>query len=368
MARNLHAEITARILAKLEAGVAPWRQSWSSKGTGAMPRNAITGRAYSGANVPLLWIAQQENAYESARWLTFKQALEAGGSVRKGERGSQIIFVSTIEREDEETGKLRRIPFLKAYTVFNVAQCDGLPAGLQPVAVAVNPGQRDELAQEFLASTGAEIRHGEGRAYYRRDLDFINLPAFETFVSSDAYYGTAFHELAHWTGADRRLNRTKGKRFGDQEYTYEELVAELSAAFLSAEFGFDNDDDAASYLACWIKFLKDHETAFVAAASDASKAVTYLRGLALAEPADAEERAAEEVAAPALPVAARTVAAAPIVLLAETAEERARRLNAALGALQGRRRQARAVQDFDMSALPLFGDQSRQIDLFAPRG
>lgn len=304
MTRNLHAEITARIVAKLREGVAPWRQPWSTKGNGAMPRNAVTGRAYSGANVPLLWMTQQERGYRSAGWLTFKQALEIGGNVRKGERGSQIIFVSAIEREDEESGQLRRIAFLKAYTVFNVEQCEGLPERLMPAPELVNTSRRDELAQEFLAATGADIRHGEGRAYYRRNLDYINLPAFESFVSVDAYYGTAFHELAHWTGADHRLNRTKGKRFGDQEYTYEELVAELAAAFLSAEFGFDNDAEAASYLAGWIKFLTDHETAFVSAASEASKAVAYLRELALAEPQEIAARLAP-IAAPAQPLQLR---------------------------------------------------------------
>lgn len=333
MARNLHAEITARILAKLQAGVAPWRQSWSSKGTGAMPRNAATGRAYSGVNVPLLWCEQQDRGYASAGWLTFKQALEAGGSVRKGEKGSQVVFVSTIEREDEQTGKLRRIPFLKAYTVFNVEQCDGLPAAMMPAIEPINPDRRDELADEFLAATGAKIRHGEGRAYWHRVQDIINLPIFASFVSSDAYYGTAFHELAHWTGAEHRLNRTKGKRFGDQEYTYEELVAELAAAFLSAEFGYDNDADAASYLACWIKFLTDHETAFMSAASDASRAVAYLRDLALAEQ-------------PAQPA------------------EAPRRLDAAAQAVGQRRFRSRPAQVFDTSALPLFGDQRHQLELF----
>jgi antirestriction protein ArdC len=336
MARNLHAEITNRILAHLKEGVAPWRQSWSSKGTGAMPRNASTGRAYSGVNVPLLWCEQQERGFASSGWLTFKQARAAGGSVRKGEKGSTVVFVSTIEREDEQTGKLRKIPFLKAYTVFNVEQCDDLPAHMLPQAEPINADRRDELAEEFLAATGAKIRHGEGRAYYRRSEDIINLPIFASFVSADRYYGTAFHELAHWTGAEHRLNRIKGKKFGDQEYTYEELVAELASAFLSAEFGYDNDQAAASYLDGWIKFLADHETAFMSAASDASKAVAYLRELALAE-ASAE------------PVQAEPIAAEPVQVAARAIERPALR---------------RAVQDFDTSALPLFGDQARQLALF----
>ena len=286
MSRNLHKEVTDRILAKLRAGVAPWRQDWSAKASGAMPRNAISKRGYSGVNVPLLWMAQQDSGFTSPSWLTFKQALEAGGNVRKGEKGTGIVFVGMFEKDASESrsGEAERVSFLKSFTVFNVAQCDGLPAEIAaPPAETVNPNTRDACAEEFLRSTRADIRHGEGRAYYRRAADFIMLPDFATFKSSDGYYGTAFHELAHWTGAEHRLNRTKGKRFGDQEYTFEELVAELTAAFLSAEFGFSNEDSAASYLAGWIKFIENHETAFMSAASEASKAHAYMRDLALAE-------------------------------------------------------------------------------------
>ena len=179
---------------------------------------------------------------------------------------------------------MRRIPFLKAFTVFNVAQCDGLPEVIQPPAKVVNPDTRDATADDFMAATGAVIRHGEGRAYFRPSTDSINLPAFETFASASAYYATAFHELGHWTGAETRLNRQFGKRFGDQAYSAEELVAELTSAFTCAEFGFDNSGADAAYIDHWIKFLSDHENAIVTAASHASKAVEYMRGLALAEP------------------------------------------------------------------------------------
>lgn len=287
MARNLHAEITARIVSRLKAGEIPWRQRWSTSGSGAMPRNAVTGRAYSGANVPLLWCTSQERGYEEARWLTFKQALDAGGNVRKGEKGTTVVFVSAIEREDEETGKLARIPFLKAFTVFNVAQCDGLPANIQPAAAAINPDARDAIAEEFIRSTGATITHGEARAYFSRSQDRINLPRFEAFAAADLYYATAFHELTHWTGHESRLDRGFGKRFDDCAYSVEELVAELGSAFVCAEFGYDNQpmvDDHAAYIAHYIKFLEENEKAFVAAASAASRAVDYMRGLALAEP------------------------------------------------------------------------------------
>ena len=294
MARNLHAEISARIIEALRAGVVPWRKNWTAQGAGQMPRNAVTKRTYSGVNVPLLWLTADAKGYTSPLWLTFKQALDQGGNVRKGEKGTTVVFVSTIEREDRETGKPVRIPFLKAYTVFNVAQCDGL--AILDASAPIQPRHedaRDPLADAFLASTGATITHGEGRAYYRPREDRVNLPAFESFESASAYYATAFHELTHWTGAPTRLNREAKGRFGDRDYAVEELVAELGAAFLCAEFGFDNAelDQSASYIASWIKLLEDHERAFTAAASAASRAVDYMRGLAIAEADDAAQLA-----------------------------------------------------------------------------
>jgi antirestriction protein ArdC len=281
--RNLHQEITDRIVARLRDGVCPWRQPWSGKGHGTMPRNAVTGRAYSGANVLLLWSRAQESGFADPRWLTFNQAREAGGNVRKGEKGECVIYVSKVIKTEDD-GTKRAIPFLKSYYVFNVSQCENLPVKIiDPDAAShvVSPNTRDELADAFIASTGATIRHGEARAYYRPIGDFVNLPLFETFKNSSAYYGVAFHELGHWTGAEKRLNRTFGKRFGDQTYSAEELIAELTSAFLCGEFGFDNNGVDADYIATWIRFLTDHSGAIVTAAAAASRAVEFMRGLAL---------------------------------------------------------------------------------------
>jgi antirestriction protein ArdC len=284
--RNLHKEITDRIVARLKAGVVPWRQPWSSKGFGVMPRNALTQRAYSGANVILLWSRAQESGFSDPRWLTFKQALELGGNVRKGEKGETVIYVSKLIRQDEKTGEKRAIPFLKAYTVFNVSQCDNLPSKIvNPFDGApFCPNDREPLADAFIASTGANVRHGEPRAYYQPAGDFVNMPAFETFKSSSAYYGVAFHELGHWTGAKHRLAREFGKRFGDRAYSAEELVAELTSAFLCAEFAFDNEGADAAYIAHWVQFLTEHEKAIVAAAAAASRAVEFMREAAIAAP------------------------------------------------------------------------------------
>jgi antirestriction protein ArdC len=253
-------------------------------GSGNVPRNAITHRPYSGANVVLLWIDGEAKGYTTPKWLTYKQAAEAGGQVRRGEKGSQITFLGRVVKEDESAGLDKAVSFLKGYTVFNIDQCDGLEHLREELPREVNPDLRDELAEEFVRSTGAVIRHGESRAYYASNGDYINLPAFEAFKGREEYYSTAFHELTHWTGAEHRLNRTFGKRFGDVSYSAEELVAELGSAFLCAEFGMDNStiDNSAAYIAHWRRFLTEHEKAFVEAAGKASRAAEFMRGLALA--------------------------------------------------------------------------------------
>jgi len=292
MPNNLAAEVTERILSQLKAGTCPWKQPWTGTGSGLMPRNAVTGRAYSGVNVLLLWSTASERGYTSPGWLTFKQALDAGGHVRKGEKGTRVVFVSTFEKTDKTTGETERRPFLKSFTVFNRAQCDGLALEGDIVLAPKHQDSRDDDSEAFLAATGAVIHHGEGRAYYRPSTDAIMLPSFETFTGADTYYGTAFHELGHWTGAESRLARTFGKRFGDDAYAAEELVAELTSAFILAELGFAPTGYDAAYIAHWVTFLTEHETAIMAAASAASKAVNYLRGLALADEGEPEAIAA----------------------------------------------------------------------------
>jgi antirestriction protein ArdC len=176
---------------------------------------------------------------------------------------------------------------MREYTVFNVAQCENLPERVKtgkPMRVR-NPDTRDALADDFLRSTGVDIREGHGEAYYVPGHDFISMPAFEVFKGADHFYNVAFHELTHWTGHKRRLDRDLKNRFGSRDYAAEELVAELGAAFLCAEFGFDGDVRTAGYIATWIELLKADKRAFFTACNRASKAADYLRGLALAEPA-----------------------------------------------------------------------------------
>jgi antirestriction protein ArdC len=287
MAKDLYHEVSSRILAELERGALPWIKPWSATAGANVPCNAVTNRPYSGCNVILLWLARGRG-WPTPRFLTFKQALEAGGNVRKGEHGTKVYFVKQFRVADknaEGEAEERLVPVLREYTVFNVAQCDGLPERIvsgKPQRVR-NPDTRDALADEFLVTTGADIREGHGEAYYAPGKDFISLPTFTAFKGADHFYNTAFHELTHWTGHKSRLNRELKNRFGERAYAAEELIAELGAAFLAAEFGFDGDVRHAGYIETWIGLLRSDKRAFFTAANRAQAAADYLRGLALTE-------------------------------------------------------------------------------------
>ena len=288
MKRDLYAEVSERIVAELERGAAPWIKPWSATAGQNVPQNAVTNRPYSGCNVILLWLARNRG-WSTPRFVTYKQAMEAGGNVRKGEQGTKVYFVKQLQVKDGEGGdaESRLIPMMREYTVFAVDQCEGLPDSIQtgkPMRVR-NPDARDALADEFLHSTGADIREGHGEAFYVPSHDFISMPAFAAFKGADHFYNVSFHELTHWTGHKSRLDRDLKHRFGESAYAAEELVAELGAAFLAAEFGFDGDVRNAGYIATCIGLLKADKRAFFTACSKASKAADYLRGLALAGPA-----------------------------------------------------------------------------------
>jgi antirestriction protein ArdC len=283
---DLYAVVSARIIAELEAGAAPWIKPWSATAGMNTPCNALSNRPYSGCNVVLLWMAQAAG-YRTPRYLTFKQALELGGNVRKGEHGTRVVFVKQLQVRDEgtEDEAARIVSMLREYCVFNVDQCEGLPDRVMSVG-EIKPRNRDErdtTIDEFLTCSGATIREGAGEAYYRPGDDFISLPRFDAFKSAAHFYAVAFHELGHWTGHRSRLDRDLRRRFGERAYAAEELVAELCAAFLSAEFSIDGDLRHAGYIASWISLLKADNKAFFTAASRAQAAADYLRGLALRE-------------------------------------------------------------------------------------
>ena len=282
-------KVTDRIIAMLEKGTRPWVQPWAGAVGGGRPLRH-DGTPYRGANTLNLWAAAMERGFASRTWMTYKKAQELGGQVKKGAKSEHAFFVGAITRTEERNGEEteRTIPFLKAYNVFNTEEIEGLPAQYYPVAVAVtvlDEHERNAKVDLFLAMTGAKIVEGGSRAFYHRVSDQIHMPTFGSFDSASAYYGTAFHEVAHWTGAEKRLDRTKGKVFGDPDYAFEELVAELTAAYLSADLAITTEprEDHASYIASWLKALRDDNRNIFRAASYAEKAAAYLHGMQCVE-------------------------------------------------------------------------------------
>ncbi|RYM06098.1 DUF1738 domain-containing protein [Sphingobium cupriresistens] len=234
---NLYDEVTARIIGELEAGRFPWVQPWGQPdadggaiGPG-LPRNALTARRYSGVNVLILWGAVIEHEFPSQGWLTFKQALEAGGCVRKGERGTTVVYADRFTPEAEKAravetgGDAKTIPFLKRFTVFNVAQCEGLRPGLAPEPVPLPERQIVPVAEEVIAASGIDFRVGGNRAYYVPSLDYVQVPPQPAFFEQINYYRTCLHELCHGSGHKSRLNRNLAGSFGSKDYAREELIA-----------------------------------------------------------------------------------------------------------------------------------------------
>lgn len=264
--------ITARIIQELEQGTPPWVKPWTTLGKSEMPTNYRSLKGYRGINVLSLWIAAQEHGYPTAEWLTFKQALELDACVRKGEKATQIVYFEKLRKEKEDGTEIA-IPMLRIYHVFNVAQIDGLP-GTEPVVR--QEWEVLEGAEAFFARIPADVQHGGDSAYYNRQTDRIQLPAREQFEHAAHYYATRAHETTHWTGAPSRLNREFGKRFGDMAYAFEELVAELGAAFTCGHLAIPGELHHASYLEHWIKILKADTSAIFTAAARATDAHDHL--------------------------------------------------------------------------------------------
>jgi antirestriction protein ArdC len=285
---DLYTRVTDRVVADLEKGVRPWLKPWNAGNTTGRITLPLrhNGTPYRGINILLLWGDAMANGYASPLWMTFKQALSLHAHVRKGEHGSMVVYADrfmTTEQDADGKDIERAVPFLKAYTVFNVAQIEGLPAHYYAIAEPQGAKlQLIEAAEQFFGSTGAAIRHGGNMAYYAPGPDVIQLPVAEAFRDAESYTATKAHELTHWTKHESRLNRNlDGKRFGDPGYAREELVAELGAAFLCADLGITPEprDDHASYLAHWIGVLKEDKRAIFQAAAHAQKAVDYLHSL-----------------------------------------------------------------------------------------
>ena len=289
MKSDVYTQVTEQIVAELEKGVKPWTQPWNAThAAGPVSRPLrVSGQAYRGINVLMLWGASMAGNYAAPIWMTYRQAQELGGQVRKGEKGSPVVYADKLVKSetDEATGEdaERTIAYMKSYTVFNVEQIDGLPAHFYARAQAnSDPIERIADAESFFAATKADIRHGGASAYYSPASDHIQMPDFETFRTNEGYYATLAHEATHWTNHASRLDRDLGrKHMGDEGYAREELVAELGAAFLCADLGLKLEDraDHASYIASWLKVLKDDKRAIFSAAAHAQRAADYLNDL-----------------------------------------------------------------------------------------
>lgn len=283
---DLYQSVTNAIVADLEKGVASWVKPWKTGNAGGiMPVNAATKHTYNGVNIPILWHAQITRGFPTAQWMTYRQALPLDAHVRKGEQGTTVVFTKKLTLKEKDSEEEKRISMLRTYTVFNVAQIDGLPDHFSDVQEMVETPQ--DAAMFFIDATKADIRIGGDRACYVPSKDFIALPPEQAFSGREHYLATALHELGHWTGAKHRLDRDMEGRFGTRTYAAEELVAELTAAFLCAHLGIQGELRHSEYIGNWVELLKEDNRAIFTASSKASQAADYLR--AFSEPEEAED-------------------------------------------------------------------------------
>jgi antirestriction protein ArdC len=284
--QDIYTRITNQIVSHLEKGVRPWVRPWNAEHAAGRITRPLrhNGKPYSGINVLSLWASAMAQNFAAPIWMTFKQASERDAHIRKGEKGSLVVYANSIKRKetDEKTGDEidREIPFLKGYTVFNVEQIEGLPEVYYAKAAPnPDPVARIDHAEKFFAALGATIRHSGNRAFYSISADVIQMPPFESFQDADSYYATLAHECTHWSGSKARLDRDfGGHHFGSEGYAVEELVAELGAAFLCAdlELALEPREDHASYIATWLKVLAADNRAVFTAAAHAQRAAEFI--------------------------------------------------------------------------------------------
>ena len=276
---EIYSQVTDQIIADLEAGTVPWEQPWS--GGFSIPRNGSTHNFYSGINILILWMRQKKAGFASSQWLTFNQAKALGGSVKKGEKATHIIFYSPLKIEEQNiAGELeeKKISMLKVHSVFNLTQIEGLES-LAETELGTAQRSEPEICQEaekILSASGAKLSFDGGpMAFYDLESDSIHLPEKAMFKDQLGYYGTLLHELTHWTGAEARLNRKlQAKR--NAQYAAEELVAELGSSFLCAHVGLKYTTQHASYVGEWLKVLREDKGAIFKAAAQARVATEFL--------------------------------------------------------------------------------------------
>lgn len=283
---DIYAEVTGKIVAMLEAGVVPWRSpilGLRAAGSGGWPKNMESGKEYRGVNVFLLAFTSWAKGYGSAHWLTFNQAKARGGSVKRGEKSSMVVFWKQYATNDRQTGEPVNVPVLRYYNVFNVEQCEGIdvPDAVRFEPMAFTPIERAEQIVNGYEGR-PEIEHGGHRAYYVAGTDSVTIPSPSRFASGEEYYSTLFHELAHSTGHSKRLDRgidSEIRAFGSADYAREELVAEMAAAFLCGHAGITpaTVENSAAYIGSWIKALKGDKRLAVSAAGAGQRAADWIR-------------------------------------------------------------------------------------------
>lgn len=301
---DIYSRVTNKIIADLEQGNLTWRKPWNAEHLEGRITRPLrhSGQPYRGINIILLWAASVAEGYTANLWMTYRQAQELGGQVRKGSKGEQVVYADKLTRAepgqgDDDTGAEQGHGerwFMKAYTVFNVEQIEGLPQhyyALPPAQPDIVGVDRIERLDAFVAGTGANIVHGGTRACYVPRTDNVHMPCIDCFRDAESYYATLAHELTHWTLHESRLDRRfDQKRWGDEGYAMEELVAELGAAFLSADLGItpETREDHAAYIASWLKVLKGDKRAIFTAAAHAERAAQFLHDR---QPQDQEKAA-----------------------------------------------------------------------------
>ncbi len=284
---DVYTRVTNQIVAAIEAGAADYRMPWNQSGAVSIPSNVVSKKAYRGINVASLWGAATHYGFETGLWATYRQWAERGCQVRAGERGTCVVFWKRLDQraddagegegtgESADNGRAWQPMMARGYVVFNADQVDGFEL---PAVAKVNPPQRDARLEAHFAAIGADVSHGGARAFYRPSTDSIRMPQFESFHEAPGYYSVLAHELTHWTGAPSRLARDLSGRFGNEAYAAEELIAELSAAFQMATLGVSLEPrpDHASYVASWLRALRNDKRAIFTAAAAAQKAADYL--------------------------------------------------------------------------------------------
>lgn len=275
MSALVYQQVTDKIIAELESGTIPsWVKNWS--GEAGSDCNVITKKTYSGINTIILGMS----GFKSPYWATYKQWLSIGAQVSKGSKGTQIIFYSPVEKGSKKTeaGEVKNYSYiLKSYTVFNAEQVSGFEAPAMPVPKVFN---NIDCIEALTVKSGVKLQFGGDRAYYSPSQDYVAMPHKLQFNSEASYYATLLHELAHWGGHKSRLDRDLSGRFGNEAYAAEELIAELSAAFLCARFNIAGELRHSSYIASWLRVLKNDNKAIFKAAALAQKSADYLAGFA----------------------------------------------------------------------------------------